>query len=157
MWGAIFIGVWIGILLTFVFEFFVMGSMVLKVYPSRFGFDETLERLRQAIDKVNWVIVSHELLNDSLKENGVDFRHRVHLLRICRPQYVAELLREKRHVACLMPCTIAVYEKSDGKTEVSKINTGVMGKVIRGLAARVMGNTAAADEEKIMKSVKREA
>ena len=35
-------------------------------------------------------------------------------------------------LTAIMPCNIAVYEKSDGKTYVSMMNLGLMGKMFGG-------------------------
>jgi hypothetical protein len=52
-----------------------------------------------------------------------------------------------------MPCTIAVYESDDGKIYISKMNTGLMGKVFGGTIARVMGGCVSRDEAKILAKV----
>ncbi len=39
----------------------------------------------------------------------------------------------------MMPCTISVYEKSDGKTYIGHMNAGLMGGMFGGDVAEVMG------------------
>jgi len=39
-----------------------------------------------------------------------------------------------------MPCTLAVYEADDGKVYISKMNTGLMGKLFGGTVAEVVGD-----------------
>jgi uncharacterized protein (DUF302 family) len=41
-----------------------------------------------------------------------------------------------------MPCTIAVYEKSDGKTYVSLMNMDMLGMIYGGLIAEIAGEFA---------------
>lgn len=54
------------------------------------------------------------------------------------------------YVSVMMPCSIAVYQKNDGKTYVSTMNNGLMGKMFGGVVAEVMGGPVAANEEKFM-------
>jgi len=49
-----------------------------------------------------------------------------------------------------MPCCIAVYEKTDGKTYVSWMNTGLMGKMMKGVVPGVM-KVASEESEQIVK------
>jgi hypothetical protein len=60
------------------------------------------------------------------------------------------VLSDNRRMACLMPCTVAVYESDDGRIVISKMNTGLMGRVFGGPVARVMGKQVAADEKKML-------
>ena len=48
-------------------------------------------------------------------------------------------------LSVMMPCSIAVYEKADGKTYVSTMNSGLMGKMFGGTAAAVMAGPVAKD------------
>ena len=60
---------------------------------------------------------------------------------------------DNRHLACLMPCTIAVYEADGDRVMMSKMNTGLMGKVFGGTVARVMGSYVASDEDRMLKEI----
>ena len=61
-------------------------------------------------------------------------------LKICQPDYAEQVLNDDdaRFLSVMMPCSIAVYQKSDGKTYVSTINASLMGKLFGGTAAEVM-------------------
>jgi uncharacterized protein (DUF302 family) len=85
-------------------------------------------------------------LNDGLAKAEVHFPHRVHLIKLCEPNHAAEVLADNRQMACLMPCTFAVYEGDDGAVRVSKMNTRLMGKLFGGSMGRVMGGTVARAE-----------
>ena len=51
------------------------------------------------------------------------------VLKMCAPDAAVPLLMrdEYKMLTALMPCTIAVYEKSDGKTYIAMMNLKVMG------------------------------
>ncbi|QTA89442.1 DUF302 domain-containing protein [Desulfonema magnum] len=153
MTGPIIIGVLIGIVLTVIFEIIAMRSKMLVVHSSRFEFDETVERVEEAIEKQNWTLVESGLLNENLEKKGVHLAPQVHLLKLCKAEYAAEVLRDNRPMACLMPCTIAVYETDDGDVEISKINTGIISKIFGGTVARVMGGKVAKDEEEMLRNL----
>jgi hypothetical protein len=39
----------------------------------------------------------------------------------------------------MMPCTISVYEKQDGKVYIAHVNAGLMGRLFGGTISEVMG------------------
>ena len=56
------------------------------------------------------------------------------VLKMCEPFAAAKLLLkdEYKMLTAMMPCTIAVYQKSDGKTYVAMMNLDVMGQMYGG-------------------------
>jgi uncharacterized protein (DUF302 family) len=46
-----------------------------------------------------------------------------------------------------MPCTISVYEKSDGKAYIGSMNAGLLGKMFGGTVAEIMGEKVADDQQ----------
>ncbi len=63
--------------------------------------------------------------------------------------------RRSRHLAARMPCTLADYEDDDGSVHVSKMNTGLMGKVFGGTVVKVMGGAVSRDEARMLEAVVR--
>ena len=53
-----------------------------------------------------------------------------------------------------MPCTIAVYQKNDGKTYIGTMNAGVMGKLFGGVISEVMAGPVSADQEAFVAAVR---
>ena len=47
----------------------------------------------------------------------------------------------------MMPCTVSVYQKSDGKAYIETMNAGLLGKMFDGVVAEVMGGAVAADQQ----------
>jgi uncharacterized protein (DUF302 family) len=151
---------WILALVSFIVGLAVCGLLIVKAMPGmmivthecQHDFDGTLNKLQDQINAQGWVVVggkpSH--MNDSLAKKGVDFSPRVSLVKMCQPEYAKSVLTTDRHVACLMPCSVAVWEGNDGKTYLSKMNVGLMGKLFGGNVARVMGGDVARDEAKIL-------
>ncbi len=48
-------------------------------------------------------------------------------------------------VTVMMPCSISVYEKSDGNVYVSTMNAALMGRMFGGTVAKVMSGPVAAE------------
>jgi uncharacterized protein (DUF302 family) len=55
-------------------------------------------------------------------------------------------------MTAMMPCRIGVWEGKDGATYVSKLNTGLMGKMFGGVVGEVMGGRVAREEDAILKA-----
>ena len=52
----------------------------------------------------------------------------------------------------MMPCRVTSYEKSDGKTYVSRMNTGLMGRMMMDVVPEVMAD-GTRESEVILRSV----
>ncbi len=147
------IGVVIGIALTGVTVVKVMPGMMLIEKESRYNFPTTIAKIEHNVTNTGWNIVSSKLMNNSLAKHGIDFKPKVQNIKICQEDYAHKVLTSDRYVAALMPCTIAVYETDDGKIMISKMNTGLMGKMFGGVIAEVMGGYVAEDEHKMLNDI----
>jgi uncharacterized protein (DUF302 family) len=151
---GIFIGVLAGVLLMAALVKILMPRLMIVTRPSRLGYDETIEKLSGNIEEAEgWVLQSVWDMNESMAKHGVEFPHRVKKLNLCNAGYASEVLTTDRWASSLMPCGIAVWEDDAGKVWVSKMNTGLMGKIFGGTIARVMGGMVARDESKITAGV----
>jgi uncharacterized protein (DUF302 family) len=74
-------------------------------------------------------------------------------LKICQPDYAEKVLKDDaaRFLAVMMPCSIAVYEKKDGKTYVSSMNAALMGHLFGGTVAEVMAGPVASETADFVK------
>lgn len=151
--GDIIIGFALGVIALGVVTIILMRSKMIITHVSRYDFENTIAKVESAIRSAGWSLVESKRLNESLRKNGVDFSPQVHLIKLCKAEYAAEVLKDYRHMASLMPCTIAIYETDDGRVMLSKMNTGLMGKVFGGAVARVMGGYVAADETRMLKQI----
>ena len=75
-----------------------------------------------------------------LKYGGGELRP-VMLVNLCQPNHAFNILREdgNKIISVFMPCTISVYQKSDGKTSIGTMNAGLLGEIFGGTVADVMG------------------
>jgi uncharacterized protein (DUF302 family) len=112
-----------------------MPQMLLEV-PSALGFEETLERLEANAKGLGWKVPQKWKVNfqrNLKKVTGTDIGPNK-VLKMCEPHAAAKLLvkDEYKMLTAMMPCTIAVYNKSDGKTYISMMNLELMGKMYGG-------------------------
>jgi uncharacterized protein (DUF302 family) len=142
------IGVAAGMLLTGITMATVMPKMMLHENESPLGYTETIEHLENTITNSGWIISRKINLQKSISKHGKTIPP-VTLLKICQADYADKILNtdEAMYVSVMMPCSLAVYQKSDGKTYVSTMNTGLMGRMFGGVVAEVMAGPVAADEE----------
>lgn len=143
-----------GLLTAGVLVWQLMPGMMIEVTASRYdSVDRTVEELRDAVEREGWVVAGVKDMRKSLANQGVDFPRQVKLVEICKPEYAESVLTTDRKVATLMPCALAVYEGDDGRVRVSRMNTGLMGRMFGGNIARVMGDGVAPDEQRILESI----
>ncbi len=120
---------------------------------SRYGFQETVKTLTETIISGGWKILTVHNLQESMKKAGKEVLP-VQVFEICNPKHSYRLLSQddKRIYSSLMPCRFSVYEKSDGKVYISRMNTILLSKQIGGLVEEVMTESTNETEE-FLKSV----
>jgi len=142
-----------GIVLTSFFAYKSAPGMMLKEAESKYGFEESVAKFEQTAKNIGWKIPTVHDMRKTMDENG----YRVNSMKVfelCHPDHAYEILKldDERIVSNMMPCRVSIYEKSDGKTYVSWMNTSMMGNMMGGVIAEVMG-VASADSEKMIKSI----
>lgn len=155
IWTLGIIGVVVGFLLCGIIIFMAMPSMMIVTKECKLGFDETVEALEKRIPEHGWVISGDQPvdMNKSMAKHGVTFGPRVKLIKLCKAEYAKSVLTTDRHISCMMPCTMTVWEADDGKVYLSKMNLSLMAKMFGGNIAKVMGEKVVHDEEKILEGL----
>ncbi len=110
-------------------------QMLVEV-ASPLGFEETLERLEANAKEMGWKVPKKwkvDFQRNLLKVTDTDIGPN-RVLKMCEPFAAAKLLLkdEYKMLTAMMPCTIAVYQKSDGKTYIAMMNLEVMGEMYGG-------------------------
>jgi len=106
---------------------------MLVEHSSPLGFEETLAKLEENAKALGWKVPSKwkvDFQKNLKRVTGQDIG-RNSVLKMCAPDAAVPLLMkdEFKMLSALMPCTIAVYEKSDGKTYIAMMNLRVMGEM----------------------------
>jgi uncharacterized protein (DUF302 family) len=120
---------------------------------SRYGFDETVDRLKSAAEQDGWSVPAIHDLQQSLAKSGQHVRP-VKVIEICKPAYSGKMLElnDERIISVMMPCRISVYEKDDGNVYVSLLNAGTMTAGMPSHIASVM-KAASDDTFKVVKTI----
>ncbi len=120
---------------------------------SPYNFTTTAAKLEESVTKEGWKIAAVHDLQKSMKKYNKEVLP-VKVYEICHPDHAEKILAqsEERVVSSLMPCRVAVYEKADGTTYISRMNTGLMGKMMEGIVPEVM-DAASLESENIITRV----
>jgi len=110
---------------------------------SRFDFNETVEKIVKEFQDRAWSLSFTHDLQQTLHKHGKEVLP-VKVLALCHPKLSGQILDKdyERIISSMMPCRVSVYEKSDGKTYVSRINASVMAKSLGGLIETVMTDSS---------------
>ena len=124
------------------------GNLMLNEQQSPYSFDQTVDRIVTNAREQGWVVPKIYDFQKSLAKHKQADPGRIKVLKICQPKYAARMLRgdESKFVSAMMPCSISVYEKSDGRTYVSSVNMSLMARMFGGDIGETLENVAADDE-----------
>lgn len=142
-----------GIIFTMIMMWNMAPSMMLIEDESKYDFDKSIAVFEKAVIDNGWKIPVVHDLQKTMNKFGKDVS-KVTVFELCHPDHAYEILSRdaERVVSSLMPCRIAIYEKSNGKTYVSRMNTGLMGQMMNGVVPEVMG-IASHESEIIAQSI----
>lgn len=115
------------------------NSHVMIENQSKYGFTETVDSLSEVILANGWKVITTHDLQETMKKNGKEVLP-VKVMEICNPMLAYQILSkdELRDTSPMLPCRISVYEKSDGKTYVSRLNMLAFTGMIDAEAARTV-------------------
>ena len=153
IWGLI-IGLLAGSIGTALIFWDKMPELMLNVNESRYSFDQTYTNLEDAILEQDWDIQHVYNISECMENYGYESLNQISIFSICNAGNVNNILQddEDRKVTAIMPCRIAVYEKTDGSVWVASLNIGLMSKMFGGNIESVMSSVAE-DEAKMLESV----
>ncbi|MCK5842722.1 MAG: DUF302 domain-containing protein [Candidatus Sabulitectum sp.] len=132
-------GVVLGAILMGVFGFLSAPSAMITENESNFSHEETVEMIIANAEELDWKVPATHEIHNSVASGGYDVE-KVTVIELCNVDLAGEILTgdENRIVSSLMPCRVAVYETSDGRVIVSRMNTGLMSSVFGGKVQEVM-------------------
>ena len=148
------VGVVAGLAIMAFVGFYSLPGMMMLEDESRYGdFDSTVEQFEQAVSDAGWSILTVHNMKETLRGHGHDV-HNVKIFELCSAKYSAEILKldDERIVSPLMPCRIAIYEKSDGKTYISRMDSELLARPFGGVIKDVM-QVAAVEMEEVIAQV----
>ncbi|MEX0987569.1 MAG: DUF302 domain-containing protein [Bacteroidales bacterium] len=150
---GLIIGVIAGTTITLLIIFFSAPSMMFKENKSNYDFQTTITELEKSVEAVGWKIPHVNDMQETMHKFGKEVKQ-VKVYEICQPGHAYKILSQddERIVSSLMPCRIAIYEKSDGSVYLSRLNAGLMSKPMRKIIRTTMKD-ASDETEQILKPV----
>ncbi|NOQ89993.1 MAG: DUF302 domain-containing protein [Gammaproteobacteria bacterium] len=134
----------LGVVVTGLAGWNMMPGMMLQEGLSPYGIDETVNKIKENALSKGWVAPSVKPMHKSILKHGGGELRPIMLVNLCQPNHAFNILREdeSKKISVFMPCTISVYEKSDGQTYVGSMNAGLLGEMFGGTVAEVMSEVA---------------
>ena len=113
-----------------------LATLLVTDIESPLDFDETLVHIESKAKEIGWKVPRKWKANFQKNFNkivGKDIGP-MRLLKMCEPFIAADLLisDENKYLSVMMPCTFAVYQKSDGKVYVAMMNLKLVGMALGG-------------------------
>ena len=135
-----------GILFVAVVAYKFAGGFMFTEYESPFGVEETAARVQaniQGLSDRGWKLSALRNPARAAAVSGTNVLP-VLLVEACSTDYSAPILKDDttRILSILMPCTVTVYKKDDGKTYIGTMNSGLMGQLFGDKVASIMGEVA---------------
>jgi uncharacterized protein (DUF302 family) len=141
-------------LLGFIFGIFVIviylmssaGSLMFNEIESPFGVEETAARIQanvQSLSSKGWKLSGLRNPSRAVATDGGNVLP-VLIVEACSTAYSGPMLKDgaTQVLSVLMPCSISVYKKDNGKVYVGMMNAGLMGKLFGSKVASVMAEVA---------------
>jgi uncharacterized protein (DUF302 family) len=107
---------------------------------SPYSFEQTLETIESNVKNAGWKIPKTHNFQKTILKNGFGDVGKLIQLEICSPYHAYQLVSEddNKLISIIMPCSISVYEKSDGNTYVATTNLEGLGKEFGGVVEETM-------------------
>ncbi|MGD8778189.1 MAG: DUF302 domain-containing protein [Ignavibacteria bacterium] len=84
-----------------------------------YPYEEALEKITAELKEVGFGILTEIDVKETLKKKiDVDFR-KYKILGACNPKFAHQALQAEDKVGLLMPCSVIVQEKEEGKSEIA--------------------------------------
>ena len=120
-------------------------QMLIEV-ESPLDFYDTLDKLEENAKAAGWKVPKKWRVNfqrNLERVTGVDIGPN-EVIKMCEPEAAVRMLKHYQYklLTTMMPCTIAVYEKSNGKTYISMMNMEILGMMYGGEIAEIATDLA---------------
>jgi len=141
-------GFMVGVLFTAIMVWTMAPSMMMIESHSKLDFDSTVQAIQDNAAKHGWSVPGVMRLDKSLAKDGYKVLPAA-VVSLCKPDLAATVLADDdaRVVTSLMPCRVAVYQKSNGDVILSRMNTALMSKMFGGIVVNVMSEATAQTEQ----------
>jgi uncharacterized protein (DUF302 family) len=125
-----------------------MGSVMIHEKVSPYDFDTTVATIKENAQACDWEVPKTFDFQASLLEHDRPDPGRLMVMKLSSPDLASRMFThdESKFVAVMAPYSIAVYEKSDGKTYVSSMNMTLMSRLMGPRVGPILADIAADDD-----------
>ncbi len=148
-------GLVIGTFLTGIIGFYSLPGLMMMEDETKYDFETTVQVFEEKVNEAGWsILVTHDM-QETLKGHGHDVLN-VKIFELCSARYSAEILKldDERIVSPLMPCRVAIYEKSNGNTYITRMDSELMARPFGGIINEVMQQAASEIEDVIVQVIR---
>ena len=145
----IMLGAVSGILLIMLVGLVVAPHLMLHEAKSPLEFEATVEQIISNAKAGGWVVPKIYNFQKSIIKHGLEDIGRLKVITLCKANYASQLLSldKNKLISVVMPCSFAVYNKSDGDTYIASINVGIIGWIFGSDVAEIMRSVALEDQK----------
>ena len=151
-YGIFIAGFLWGITFTFVFGVIILRHSLVYEDQSLLGYEETVMTLKKNAETLpGWFVRFGSACSLPKIQDG----SQITVMEFCNGKYSSLLLNneETRKISAIIPCTFAVYRKSDGKTYISRLNLSFMASMLGRKATRIFNGKINPEQKKILQGV----
>ena len=137
----------VGVVFIGIMGFLFAGQFMFHEHESPFGVEETAARIQRNIQELDkekgWKLSGLRNPSRAVAAAGGNVLP-VLLVEACSTKYSGPILKNDatRILSILMPCSITVYKKDNGKTYIGMMNAGLMGQMFGPEVGEIMGHVA---------------
>lgn len=135
--------------------FYSLPGLMMLEDETKYDFETTVQVFEDKVNEAGWsILITHDM-QETLKGHGHDVKS-VKIFELCSSKYSAEILKldDERIVSPLMPCRVAIYEKSNGKTYIARMDSELLARPFGGVINEVMQQAASEIEDVIVQVIR---
>lgn len=141
------LGFILGIVITAIYIMNSAGSLMFKEIESPFGVEETAARIQaniQSLSDHGWKLSGLRNPAKAVAFSGGNVMP-VLLVEACSTKYSGPILKDSdtQILSLLMPCSIAIYKKDNGKVYIGLMNSGLLGQLFGTKVGSIMKKVSA--------------
>jgi len=124
----------------------MISKVMIKKLKSKYGYEETIEKLKDAIVNNGWSIPSEHNMEEKVGK-------KIYIIELCKQEYAKQILSDEKNywVTAMMPCRVGICEEKDG-VYLYSMNMKLLANFLSGDVKKTFKKVAE-EEEKILKEV----
>ncbi|WP_296703868.1 DUF302 domain-containing protein [Thiocapsa sp. UBA6158] len=124
-----------------------MGSLFIHEQRSPYDFDATVAKVVENAHARGWIVPQTFDFQKSLVAHHQRDPGRMKVIKLCSPELASRMFAhdDSKFVSVMAPCSISVYEKSDGRTYLAAMDMALMSKLMGGEVGPVLAEIADED------------